>query len=106
MSQAHLSLSCAAAARLTRLLTDLVATPGIGPDHRYELAYCREQVREHLPVIEGLVIAGLLLEAPDRLALDRPTRTACQQWAHELIAALSCPLPTTEPRYRRWCGRR
>jgi hypothetical protein len=69
MSQAHLSLSCAAAARLTRLLADLAATPGIGPDHRYELAYCREQVREHLPVIEGLVIAGLLLEAPDRLAL-------------------------------------
>jgi hypothetical protein len=64
MPQSHLRLSPEAVARLTKLLADLGATAGIEPAHRYEVAYYCDQVRERLPAIEGLVIAGLLHEAP------------------------------------------
>jgi hypothetical protein len=70
MSQAHLSLTDDAVTHLTQLLIDLASMAGINPDHQYEAAYCRDQVREQLPAIEALVIAGLLREAPERLALD------------------------------------
>lgn len=71
MTVAHLRLSAEAAERLSTLLAEIAATPGIDPAHRYEVAYCRDQVRERLPAIEGLVIAWVLREAPDRLGLDR-----------------------------------
>jgi hypothetical protein len=84
-----LSLPRDADAPLTQLLIDLAAVPGIHPGHRYELAYSRDQVREHLPAIEGLVIAGLLHEAPERLGLDPGTQDACRWWAAALIQALT-----------------
>jgi hypothetical protein len=61
MPQPHLRLSAEAVSRLTKLLAEIAATPGIGPTHRYEDTYCRDQVRERLPAIEGLVIAGVAL---------------------------------------------
>jgi hypothetical protein len=88
VSHTELSLPRDAVAPLTQLLIDLAAVPGIHPGHQYELAYSRDQVREHLPAIEGLVIAGLLHEAPERLALDPGTQDACRWWAAALIQAL------------------
>jgi hypothetical protein len=89
MSQPHLSLTDDAATHLTQLLIDLASMPGINPDYQYEAAYCSDQVREQLPAIEALVIAGLLREAPERLALDPGTRAACRWWSRELIHALA-----------------
>ena len=59
MPRPNLRLSAEAAARLAALLAEIAATPGIGPAHRYEVTYCRDQVRQRLPAIEGLIIAGL-----------------------------------------------
>jgi hypothetical protein len=89
VSRTQLSLPPEAVARLIQLLIDLAAVPGIHPEHQYELAYSRDQVREHLPAIEGLVIAGLLYEAPERLALDPGTQAACRWWSAALIQALT-----------------
>jgi hypothetical protein len=89
VSHTQLSLPPDAVAPLTQLLIDLATVPGIHPEHQYELAYSRDQVREHLPAIEGLVIAGLLHEAPERLALDPGTQAACRWWSAALIQALT-----------------
>jgi len=94
MSQPHLSLSRNAVTGLTDVLAVILATPGIDPGHAYEVGYCRDQVRRHLPVIEGLVIAGLLHEAPERLALDQEAQAACRWWASALIRAIICRSPT------------
>jgi hypothetical protein len=89
VSDIQLSLPRDAVAPLTQLLIDLAAVPGIHPGHQYELAYSRDQVRERLPAIEGLVIAGLLHEAPERLGLDPGTQAACRWWSAALIQALT-----------------
>jgi hypothetical protein len=88
------SLSRNAVTGLTDVLADILATPGIDPDHAYEVGYCRDQVRRHLPVIEGLVIAGVLHEAPERLALDQEAQAACRWWVSALIRAITCRSPT------------
>jgi hypothetical protein len=96
MSQPHLCLSRTAVTDLTDVLADILATPGIDPNHAYEVGYCRDQVRRHLPVIEGLVIAGVLHEAPERLALDQEAQAACRWWASALIRAITCRSPTLQ----------
>jgi hypothetical protein len=88
MNQLHLSLSDRTVTRLTDLLDTIADAPGISECHRYEVAYARVQVARHLPAMEGLVLAGLLHEAPERLAVARPTRTACRWWSTELVRAL------------------
>ncbi len=88
MARAHLSLSDQAVTRLTDLLDQLAATPGIGSELGYEVAYSRAQVGRRLPALEVLVLAGLLHEAPERLALGRPTRTSCRWSSTELVRAL------------------
>src|SRR4029453_8689022 len=89
VSYGQLSLPPDAVASLTQLLVDLAAVPGIPPGNKSGLPYTRDQVADHLPAIEGLVIAGLLHEAPERLALDPGTGAACRWWSAALLHALN-----------------
>jgi hypothetical protein len=97
MSRAHLSLSADAVASLADLLATIADVPGISQEHRYELKYCRGQVHPRMPAVEVLVLAGLLHEAPERLALDRATRTTCRWWSAELARALTGPASGPQP---------
>ena len=86
----QLSLSRNAVTGLTDVLAGIAATPGIDPDHAYEVGYYRDQVRRHLSAIDALVIAGLLHEAPQRLPLDQEAQAACRWWTSALVRALTC----------------
>ena len=99
MSRAHLFLSTDAVANLADLLAGIADVPGISQEYRYELEYCRGQVHPRMPAVEVLVLAGLLHEAPERLALDRVTRAAGRWWRAELARALTGPASGPQPRF-------
>ena len=74
---------------LTDLLTAVAGDAGDAD--RYELAFARAQVATRMPPLEVLVLAGVLREASDHLALDPATRAACDRWSTRLAASLSAP---------------
>jgi hypothetical protein len=89
-------LSTRTVLELTHLLTTAAAAPGATDADRHELAYTRAQVATLMPPVEVLVLAGVLREAADRLALDPATRSACDRWSTRLAAQLTAP-PTRRP---------
>jgi hypothetical protein len=89
-------LSTRTVLELTHLLATAAAAPGATDADRYELAYTRAQVATLMPPVEVLVLAGVLREAADRLALDPPTRSACDRWSTRLATQLSAP-PARRP---------
>jgi hypothetical protein len=84
-------LSTRTVLELTDLLTTLSVHPGAGDADRYELAFTRAQVATRMPPVEVLVLAGVLREATDRLALDPAARAACDRWSGRLARLLSAP---------------
>jgi hypothetical protein len=82
-------LSTRTVLELTHLLTTVAAFPAVTDADRYELAYTRAQVATRMPPVEVLVLAGVLREATDRLALDPATRSACDRWGTRLAAQLT-----------------
>jgi hypothetical protein len=76
---------------LTHLLTTVSATPGVSDADRYELGFTRDQVATRMAPVEVLVMAGVLREAADRLALDPATWSACSRWSSSLAGLLSAP---------------
>jgi hypothetical protein len=67
------------------------ATPGASDADRHELGFTRDQVATRMAPVEVLVLAGILREAADRLALDPATRSACSRWSSSLAGLLSAP---------------
>ena len=84
-------LSTRTVLELTDLLTAVAVAPGAGDADRYELAFTRAQLATRMPPLEVLVLAGVLREATDHLALDPATRAACDRWSSRLAAWLSAP---------------
>src|SRR4030095_16341566 len=58
--------SDAQVSQLVDLLTVVAAAPATSDEDRYQLHYSRGQVRELMPPIEVLVLAGVLGEGPER----------------------------------------
>jgi hypothetical protein len=82
-------LSEAQVARLVDLLGATATAAGTGDDDRYQLDYCRGQVRQVMPGVEVLVLAGVLAEMTDRPGPDLATRDACRRWSAHLARLLS-----------------
>jgi hypothetical protein len=77
--------------RVTQLvdLLTVVAAADASDEDRYQLHYCRSQVRELMPGIEVLVLAGVLADMTERPGPDLVTRTACRWWSAHLARLLS-----------------
>ena len=75
--------------QLVDLLTDVAAAADTSDDDRYQLHYCRGQVRQLMPGIEVLVLAGVLAEMTDRPGPDPASRDACGRWSADLAHLLS-----------------
>ena len=82
-------LSAGQATQLVDLLTVAAAAADTSDEDRYLLHYCRSQVRELMPGIEVLVLAGVLADMTDRPGPDLATRTACRWWSADLARLLS-----------------
>jgi hypothetical protein len=91
-----MQLSTRTVLELTHLLSTAAAAPGATDTDRHELAHTRAQVTTRMPPVEVLVLAGVLREAADRLALDPATRAACDRWSTRLAAQLTAP-PARRP---------
>ena len=81
-------LSGAQVTQLVELLTVTTAAATSDED-RYQLHYSRSQVRQRMPGVEVLVLAGVLADMTDRPGPDLATRNACRWWSAELAGLLS-----------------
>jgi hypothetical protein len=75
--------------QLVELLTVAAADADTSDEDRYQLHYCRSQVRELMPGIEVLVLAGVLADMTERPGPDLVTRAACRWWSADLARRLS-----------------
>jgi hypothetical protein len=66
-----------------------------GDDDRYELDYCRGQVAQRMPVVEVLVLAGVLSEMSERPGPDAAVREDCRRWSEDLNRLLSTASATS-----------
>jgi hypothetical protein len=82
-------LSGAQVSQLVDLLTVVAAAPATSDEDRYQLHYSRNQVREQMPPIEVLVLAGVLSEVPERPGPDLAARNQCRRWSAYLAHLLS-----------------
>jgi hypothetical protein len=82
-------LSAGQVTQLVDLLTVVVAAADTSDEDRYQLHYCRSQVRELMPGIEVLVLAGVLADMTERPGPDLVTRAACRWWSADLARRLS-----------------
>jgi hypothetical protein len=74
--------------QLVELLT-VTAAASTSDEDRYQLHYSRSQVRQLMPGIEVLVLAGVLADMTDRPGPDLAIRNACRWWSTELAGLLS-----------------
>jgi hypothetical protein len=97
--------------RLVDLLTVVASATDTSDEDRYQLDYSRGQVRQLMPAIEVLVLAGVLTEMTDRPGPDAAARDDCRRWsaflahllavgseAHERALASIAPGPRTPRR--------
>jgi hypothetical protein len=84
-----ISLSGAQVNQLVDLLTVVAAAPATSDEDRYQLRYSRGQVREQMPPVEVLVLAGILVEVPERPGPDLAVRDQCRWWSAYLARLLS-----------------
>ena len=84
-----ISLSGAQVTQLVELLSVVAAAADTSDEDRYQLHYSRSQVRQLMPGIEVLVLAGVLADMTDRPGPDLATRNACRWWSTELSGLLS-----------------
>jgi hypothetical protein len=82
-----IGLSDAQVTQLVDLLT--AAAADTSDEDRYQLHYSRSQVRQLMPAVEVLVLAGVLADMTDRPGPDLATRDACGWWSAELARLLS-----------------
>jgi hypothetical protein len=82
-------LSGEQASQLVELLTVVVTAADTSDEDRYQLHYCRSQVRELMPPIEVLVLAGVLGEMTGRPGPDWAVRSQCRRWSAYLARLLS-----------------
>jgi hypothetical protein len=82
-------LSGAQVSQLVDLLTVVAAAPATSDEDRYQLHYSRGQVRELMPPVEVLVLAGVLSEVPERPGPDLDVRNQCRWWSAYLAHLLS-----------------
>ena len=82
-------LSGAQVTQLVDLLTVVAAAADTSDEDRYQLQYSRSQVRQLMPGIEVLVLAGVLADMTDRPGPDLAIRNACRWWSAELAGLLS-----------------
>ncbi len=75
--------------QLVDLLTVVAAAADTSDEDRYQLHYCRSQVRELMPPGEVLVLAGVLREVPERPGPDLAVRNRCRRWSAYLDRLLS-----------------
>ena len=81
--------------QLVDLLTAVAAAADTGDEDRYQLRYCRSQVRQLMPDIEVLVLAGVLAEMTDRPGPDPAARGDCRRWSAHLAGLLRATSATT-----------
>jgi hypothetical protein len=74
---------------LIDLLTVVATAADTSDEDRYQLHYCRSQVRELMDPIEVLVLAGVLHELTDRPGPDPAARQDCRRWSAHLARLLS-----------------
>ena len=74
--------------QLVELLT-VTAAASTSDEDRYQLHYSRSQVRQLMPGIEVLVLAGVLADMTDRPGPDLAIRNACRRWSTKLAGLLS-----------------
>jgi hypothetical protein len=75
--------------QLVDLLTVVAAAADTSDVDRYQLHYSRSQVREQMPSIEVLVLAGVLCEVPERPGPGLAVRNQCRWWSAYLARLLS-----------------
>jgi hypothetical protein len=75
--------------QLVDLLTVVAAAADTSDEDRYQLHYSRSQVREQMPFIEVLVLAGVLCEVPERPGPGLAARNQCRWWSAYLARLLS-----------------
>jgi hypothetical protein len=90
-----ITLSGAQVNQLVDLLTVVAAAPGTSDEDRYQLNYSRGQVRELMPPVEVLVLAGVLGEVPERPGPDLAVRNQCRWWSAYLARLLSAASAAT-----------
>ena len=83
-----MTLSGEQVTQLVELLT-VAAAAATSDEDRYQLHYSRSQVRQLMPGIEVLVLAGVLADMTDQPGPDLATRNACRWWSAELAGLLS-----------------
>jgi hypothetical protein len=81
-------LSGTQVSQLVDLLTVVAAAPATSDEDRYQLHYSRGQVREQMPPVEVLVLAGVLSEVPERPGPDLAVRNQCRRWSAYLAHLL------------------
>ncbi len=81
--------------RLLDLLTVVAAAADTSDEDRFELLYCRSQVREEMPDKEVLVLTGVLAEMTDRPGPDPAARSDCHWWSAHLARLLSATSAAT-----------
>ena len=81
-------LSGAQVTQLVELLT-VAAAAATSDEDRYQLHYSLGQVREQMPPVEVLVLAGVLSEVPERPGPDLAVRNQCRWWSAYLAHLLS-----------------
>ena len=82
-------LSAGQVTQLVDLLTVVAAAADTSDEDRYQRHYSRSQVRELMPGVEVLVLAGVLADMTERPGPDLVTRTACRWWSAHLAGRLS-----------------
>jgi hypothetical protein len=75
--------------QLVDLLTVAAAAADTSDEDRYQLDYYRSQVHELMPPIEVLMLAGVLVEVPERPGPGPAVRDQCRWWSAELARLLS-----------------
>jgi hypothetical protein len=76
-------------AQLADLLTVVATAADTSDEDRYQLHHCRSQVRELMPPLEVLVLAGVLREMTERSGPDPAARSECRRWSAYLARLLS-----------------
>ena len=89
LQQATVTCSPIASVTIVDLLTVVAAAADTSDEDRYQLHYSRSQVRELMPGVEVLVLAGVLADMTERPGPDLVTRTACRWWSAHLARRLS-----------------
>jgi hypothetical protein len=80
---------------LLNLLRVVATAADTSDEDRYQLLYSRSQVRQLMPAVDVLVLAGVLAEMTDRPGPDPATQNACHWWSAQLARLLNAASAAT-----------